>query len=301
MLAEDVYQRMSEKGLAEIVGGGDTQLVAAQSFTALRYLTQLEPQMSVLDFGCGCGRLAIPLLEYLSEEGSYVGVDIVPKLVEFCNQEIEPFYSNASFFRSTDSNKLYDKFVESNQVSIPTINDLEELGNKRFDVICAFSVFTHLTMEDAQKYFVQLTQLLRPGGKLIVSCLLINESSRNLIRNEKSAIRFGVEVQEDQNIYFIDDNLTAVAFQDQKFISLAMEAGLDPLITYYGQWCGRQRRRSYQDIMVFSDVSILPANFNAEEYLRMNPDLPWKEDSEGLLEAEKHFLEHGYCENRSWN
>ena len=39
MLAEDVYQRMSEKGLAEIVGGGDTQLVAAQNFTALRYLT----------------------------------------------------------------------------------------------------------------------------------------------------------------------------------------------------------------------------------------------------------------------
>ena len=105
----------------------------------------------------------------------------------------------------------------------------------------------------------------------------------------------------DQNIYFIDDNLTAVAFQDQKFISLAMEAGLDPLITYYGQWCGRQRRRSYQDIMVFSDVSILPANFNAEEYLRMNPDLPWNEDPVGILEAEKHFLEHGYYENRSWN
>ena len=135
MLAEDVYQRMSEKGLAEIVGGGDTQLVASQNFTALRYLTQLEPQMSVLDFGCGCGRLAIPLLEYLSEEGSYVGVDIVPKLVEFCNQEIEPYYSNASFFRSTDSNKLYDKFVESKKVSIPTINDLEELGKKRFEVL----------------------------------------------------------------------------------------------------------------------------------------------------------------------
>src|SRR5690348_9362847 len=36
----------------------------------------LQPDHSVLDLGCGIGRLALPLTQYLSEQGYYRGIDI---------------------------------------------------------------------------------------------------------------------------------------------------------------------------------------------------------------------------------
>jgi hypothetical protein len=38
----------------------------------------LTPTSAVLDFGCGIGRIAIPLTSYLTEARRYDGLDIVP-------------------------------------------------------------------------------------------------------------------------------------------------------------------------------------------------------------------------------
>src|SRR5262245_45023586 len=41
----------------------------------------------VIDVGCGSGRLAKPLSKYL--EGSYLGIDIVPDLVDYARQLVQ--------------------------------------------------------------------------------------------------------------------------------------------------------------------------------------------------------------------
>src|SRR3989337_2008959 len=43
----------------------------------------LKPEETVLDIGCGCGRMARPLSQYL-EKGRYEGIDIVPLMINWC-------------------------------------------------------------------------------------------------------------------------------------------------------------------------------------------------------------------------
>lgn len=122
---DSIYQRMESEGLAAIVGGGNSLAVGQEGFQSLVRLAGLLPDMTVLDFGCGCGRLAVPVLEYLSPQGIYTGVDIVPRLVEFCQREIGSRYANARFFRSMDSNRLYDRFVDdTSAISPPPLSEI---------------------------------------------------------------------------------------------------------------------------------------------------------------------------------
>jgi SAM-dependent methyltransferase len=86
---------------------------------------------AILDFGCGCGR---------------VGTDYNQHLIEWCQRNL-PF---AAF--------------GANQLTPPlTYHDGE------FDLIYAFSVFTHLTEDLQASWMLELTRVLKPGGHLLLS------------------------------------------------------------------------------------------------------------------------------------
>src|SRR4051794_26342926 len=77
--------------LANIVGGG-----LEIGFGHLHHLRAegLRRDEDVLDVGCGIGRTAIPLTEYLSEHGSYRGFDISRESIEWCSREITSRFPN---------------------------------------------------------------------------------------------------------------------------------------------------------------------------------------------------------------
>ena len=49
------------------VGGGDFRAVGQKFLHLFTELADLQPDERVLDIGCGCGRIAFPLTEYLSQ------------------------------------------------------------------------------------------------------------------------------------------------------------------------------------------------------------------------------------------
>ncbi|SVE36920.1 uncharacterized protein METZ01_LOCUS489774, partial [marine metagenome] len=68
-----------EKNAAELAVGGDFERIGKIEFEILRKFG-LETHHSVVDIGCGSGRLASCLAEI--HEGPYLGTDIVPELLE---------------------------------------------------------------------------------------------------------------------------------------------------------------------------------------------------------------------------
>ena len=101
----------------------------------------------IIDVGCGSGRLAKPLSEYLS--GKYLGTDVEPKLLE---------YAEKITMRSDW------RFVKTQGQLIP------EKDNQA-DMVCFFSVFTHLLHEHSYIYLQEAKRVLKPTGKIIFSFL----------------------------------------------------------------------------------------------------------------------------------
>jgi ubiquinone/menaquinone biosynthesis C-methylase UbiE len=101
----------------------------------------------LIDIGCGSGRLALPLSEYLT--GRYLGIDIMPELVEYARKLVaRPDW----------------RFEVAEGLSIP------EKGNSA-DVVCFFSVFTHLLHEQSYIYLQEAKRVLKPGGMIVFSFL----------------------------------------------------------------------------------------------------------------------------------
>jgi ubiquinone/menaquinone biosynthesis C-methylase UbiE len=121
------------------------------SFGALmRHIVQqagLQTGDYLVDAGCGSGRLAAALSVWL--EGRYLGIDIVTELLDHARSLC---------------NRPDWRFEPVGDVRIP-----EEDG--KTDMVCFFSLFTHLMHEDSYRYLMEANRVLKPGGRTVFSFL----------------------------------------------------------------------------------------------------------------------------------
>lgn len=126
--------------------GGDFETVGALEFCLLKDLG-LQPHHTLIDVGCGSGRLAAQLKGYL--EGRYVGIDAVPELHAYarklCGRDDWTFHTATG----------------------TSIAEPESCA----DFVVFFSVFTHLLHEDSYRYLEEARRVLRPGGSIVFSFL----------------------------------------------------------------------------------------------------------------------------------
>jgi SAM-dependent methyltransferase len=108
----------------------------------------LKPDSYLVDVGCGSGRLAIPLSEYLNP-GKLLGTDVVPDLLDYARQKV---------------NRPDWRFEHTEGHTIPA-------EDGRADMVCFFSVFTHILHEHTYKYLQEAKRVVKPGGKIIFSFL----------------------------------------------------------------------------------------------------------------------------------
>lgn len=100
---------------------------------------KIDQFSSVLDFGCGVGRI---MRHWSSIEGpAWHGTDYNPQLIEWCKQHL--------------------KF---SQFNVNTLDGKLPYDDATFEFIYAYSVFTHLN-EELQFFWInELSRILKPGG-----------------------------------------------------------------------------------------------------------------------------------------
>jgi SAM-dependent methyltransferase len=101
---------------------------------------------SILDFGCGCGRILAGWEGILPSHTKLMGCDINPKLIDFCQ-------TNISFAKTFVSNFL------------PPL----PVSDGALDLVYAASVFTHLTLPATNAWAGEMARILKPRGILILS------------------------------------------------------------------------------------------------------------------------------------
>jgi SAM-dependent methyltransferase len=127
-------------------------------------------QSTVLDMGCGT-KFTQAILEYDIAIKQYVGIDVYRDMIEHLRSEVsDPRFE---YHHMNTHNEMYNP--NGDALSASTSLPVEESA---FDIICLFSVFTHLAPHDYASMLRMLRAYIKDTGKLIFS-LYIDERSHN--------------------------------------------------------------------------------------------------------------------------
>jgi ubiquinone/menaquinone biosynthesis C-methylase UbiE len=143
-----VSHLLSQHPIDEVMSlavGGDYDHIGKIERAILKY-AGLTDGMFLIELGCGSGRLAHALgKEFVID---YLGIDIVQSLLDYAR---------------TKSPENY-KFIIHRELSLP-------VAEGSADMICAFSVFTHLLHAESYIYLEHMQRCLKAGGCIIFSFL----------------------------------------------------------------------------------------------------------------------------------
>ena len=145
------YERLIKSLLAvhpvetamELAVGGKYELLGEIERDILVH-AGLRNGMTVVDLGCGSGRLAHALGKVMKID--YWGIDIVEELLRYARTKAPNNY----------------EFVLNRKLTLP-------IGDAAADMVCAFSVFTHLLHTETYLYLQDFRRVLKPGGRAIFS------------------------------------------------------------------------------------------------------------------------------------
>lgn len=149
------------------VGDGDYRFLGRQVAGWLVRFGGLRADSSVLDIGCGTGRVASPLGRILGPQGRYLGFDVSEKAIRFCQEQ---FARDRRFrFHHLDiQNGFYNRAggIPEHQVRFPA-------DDASVDIAFATSVFTHMRLASVETYIREAARTLRPHGVLLFSAFTL--------------------------------------------------------------------------------------------------------------------------------
>ena len=104
--------------------------------------------------------------------------------------------------------------------------------------------------EEMEHYLSEISRTIKPGGRCVMSCFLLNTDVAALVKASKSGIDFKY-VRSNCTISNQDVPEAAVAYEEtflrDRFAKYRLKI-IEPV--YYGSWPGREKFLSYQDIIL---------------------------------------------------
>ena len=127
----------------------------------------LSLESSLLDLGCGPGRIALGILDRVGDIRKYRGVDVQQRYVDWAGRHVTAGHPSFQFVRLDSKNGYYN----------PGGSEIGEdftlpFADGEFDLACLFSVFTHMLTQDVEKYLEELHRVLGPESKMFLTANL---------------------------------------------------------------------------------------------------------------------------------
>lgn len=227
--------------------GDEFTAVGREFLGHLRLIGRLTAHEAVLDIGCGCGRMALPLTGYLRPPGSYDGFDIVPQAVAWCSAHITPLHPHFRFQCLDLRNRRYRPhgLAAAAAARFP-------YPDAAFDLAFAASIHTHLDPDECRRYLAETRRVLRPEGRALLTFFLVTEAAGGLPAPRPTGMAF---VRTAPGVHTLrqrpGDTHFAVAYDEDRVRDWLREAGLEPVEPILlGRWSGRADGPSFQDIVL---------------------------------------------------
>lgn len=242
-------------GLGTITYGEWAYMIG--SFQTLIFHHLPAAPVRMLDVGCGVGRLYLAAKPYLLDGGAYHGIDVGRDFIDICKARYrEP---NVSFTHLDVANGYYAK-------------DVAEAAPKRWPIadaannfITALSVWTHLREEDFRFYLHEVSRVLAPGGRAMLTFFILDDLYRPEKKTDAQSAYypqpmskwvFGEPAYQSKEWFttaWADVPEVAIAVPYDTFQREVADAGLNVVRYYPGQWKD-QPGLAFQDVVVFEKI-----------------------------------------------
>jgi SAM-dependent methyltransferase len=172
---------------------------------------EIEPERyeSVLDFGCGCGRLARQMIQQQPRPRTYVGIDLHKGMVRWNQQNLQPAAPGFEFHH----HNVYEAGFNPDP-NAPRMAEFP-VDTSSVSLLIAWSVFTHLTQAQCEHYLREVARVLRPDGVMISTWFFFDKAAFPMMQDFQYAL------------YINDINPTnAVIFDARWIMDLTTSLGL---------------------------------------------------------------------------
>ena len=208
--------------------GGNFQKVGVESRRRFIELGGLRPDEHVLDIGCGVGRIAIPLLEYLDSSATYEGFDVDAQMIAWAQRNITRRRPSFRFRHADLETDMYNPQGSSSSERFRFPYD-----DASFSFVIATSVFTHLYPAEIGNYIRETRRVLAPGGRLYSTWFLIREKETDPAPDRVFVARSGYWTARP------DDDRQAIGISMDSALAMLGDAGLEIAAVHDGRWSGR--------------------------------------------------------------
>ncbi len=224
------------------IGDSHFEATGNEFFNYFKNIGDLQPDETVLEVGCGIGRMALPLTRYL-DSGRYEGIDIVTEGISWCRKNISSEYSNFHFQVADIYNTLYNPRGKYNAVDYRF-----PFADSTFDFVFLTSVFTHMVLQEVDNYLGEISRVLKKEGRCFATFFLLDAEARKFVSRKDSKFH-----EEHEGCRVIDKSIpeASIAFEENKVRELFSRYGLEikePI--HYGSWAQRKQYLSSQDIVL---------------------------------------------------
>jgi len=164
---------------------------------------------SVVDFGCGCGRIARQLAQQSERPARYIGVDLHQGMIRWCNENLATRLPGFEF-RHHD---VYNRSFNPDPTLPRTAPIPVESGEAT--LVVAWSVFTHLLQSQVEWYLKEVRRILADDGVVESTWFLFDKAGFPMMQDFQNAL------------YINEVDLTnAVVFDKNWVLNIIHEQGL---------------------------------------------------------------------------
>jgi len=206
----------------------------------------LDGTHRVLDLGCGCGRLAIPMTTFLST-GRYAGLDIDAACIHWCVENIQAGDPRFSFVTLDVHSSAYNPGGRSSAETVTLPYEAQA-----FDRVIVSSVFTHMTERGIARYLSELQRVIGEHGLVLASLFLMDDAAQLAIRRRTTSLNFHARLGDNSWTLRRTAPLEGVALGPRWFHETAQDRGLVVKEVEYGSWRARRGSDIQHDWVVLA-------------------------------------------------
>ena len=185
---------------------------------------------------------------YLGRDGRYEGFDISDAFIESASKR---FASLRNFnFRKLD---VYNKAY--NRRGKPRAADLEfPYDDDSFSFVLCISVFTHMLKAEVANYLKEIRRVIREDGRCFATFFIIEDEAEALIRQKRSSLDLRHKLPDGTLVTHPRLPEMAVAYREADLREMVEAAGFKIAQQHPGQWPGRSKYLTYQDVCLLEPV-----------------------------------------------